>query len=150
MIKLVVLANLASTFFMVGLIWFVQIVHYPLFDRVGREGFSTYESSHSQLTSLVVIPPMLVELMTTGMLLLARPVGMRLWEAVVGALLLAVVWGSTFLLQVPRHGELAMGFDQAAHSALVATNWLRTIAWSLRGVLWLIFLERTIKSGATA
>jgi hypothetical protein len=37
MVKLVLLANLAATFFMVGLIWFVQIVHYPLFGQVGRD-----------------------------------------------------------------------------------------------------------------
>lgn len=147
MLKLVVLANLASTFFMVGLIWFVQVVHYPLFARVGRDVFAAYESSHSQLTSLVVIPPMLIELVTTGMLLMMRPVGLKLSEAIAGALLLVVVWGATFLLQVPRHGQLAMGFDQVAHHALVATNWLRTIAWTLRGVIWLIFLQRTIDSG---
>ncbi|NBO65221.1 MAG: hypothetical protein EBU88_10340, partial [Acidobacteria bacterium] len=96
MIKILLLANLASTFFMIGLIWFVQIVHYPLFERVGRDGFAAYESAHSQLTSLVVIPPMLVELVTTVMLVLVRPAGIRLSEAVAGAVLLAVVWGSTF------------------------------------------------------
>lgn len=148
MIKILLLANLASTFFMIGLIWFVQIVHYPLFERVGRDGFAAYESAHSQLTSLVVIPPMLVELVTTVMLVLVRPAGIRLSEAVAGAVLLAVVWGSTFFLQVPRHGELSLGFDLAAHTALVTTNWLRTIAWSLRGFLCLRFLERMIVCGA--
>jgi hypothetical protein len=135
MIKLVLLANTAATFFMIGLIWFVQIVHYPLFARVGRDGFAGYELSHSQLTSLVVIPAMLVELVTTGLLVLAQPAGMRRWEAIGGAVLLVVVWGSTFFLQVPRHGQLAAGFDEAAHAALVATNWVRTVAWSLRGLL---------------
>lgn len=144
MIRLVLLANVASTFFMIGLIWFVQVVHYPLFERVGREGFGSYEIHHSQLTSLVVIPPMLIELATTGVLLLLRPARARGWELVVGALLLAVVWASTFLLQVPRHGRLALGFDEAAHRALVATNWIRTIAWSLRGLLLTRLLARMI------
>ena len=147
MIKLVFLANLAATFFMIGLIWFVQVVHYPLFDRVGREGFTAYEMAHSQLTSLVVIPPMLIELVTTGLLLIARPVGMRYWEALAGTVLLVVVWGSTFFLQVPRHGELALGFDPAAQSALVATNWIRTVAWSLRGVLLISVTSRLIGQG---
>ncbi len=35
MFALLVLGNLAPTLMMTGLIWFVQIVHYPLFDRVG-------------------------------------------------------------------------------------------------------------------
>ena len=144
MIKLVFLANLASTLIMVGLIWFVQVVHYPLFDRVGRDGFMAYEMAHSQLTSLVVIPPMLIELMTSGLLFIARPAGMRMWEAIVGTVLLAIVWGSTFFLQVPRHGELALGFDQAAQTALVTTNWIRTIAWSLRGMLLISVTSRLI------
>lgn len=33
----ILLANVVSTLFMVGLIWMVQIVHYPLFDDVGQE-----------------------------------------------------------------------------------------------------------------
>jgi len=96
------------------------------------------------LTSLVVIPPMLIELVTTGLLLLARPAGMRMWEAIAGTVLLAIVWGSTFFLQVPRHGELALGFDQAAQTALVATNLIRTIAWSLRGAILLSVTSRLI------
>lgn len=144
MIKLILLANAAVTFFMIGLIWFVQIVHYPLFARVGRDGFVDYQLSHSQLTSLVVIPPMLIELVTTGLLLLAPPATMQRWEAVCGGLLLAVVWGSTFFLQVPRHGQLSMGFDGVAHGALVATNWVRTVAWSLRGLLLARVLARLI------
>ena len=39
------------------------------------------------------------------------------------------------LLQVPRHNALARGFDGPAHAALVATNWVRTAAWSLRALL---------------
>jgi hypothetical protein len=36
---LLLLANAAATFFMVGVIWFVQVVHYPLFARVGTLDF---------------------------------------------------------------------------------------------------------------
>ena len=46
---------------MVGIIWLVQIVHYPLFSRVGAAGFAIYSGAHSRLTGLVVGPPMLVE-----------------------------------------------------------------------------------------
>ncbi len=144
MLKAALLTNLVATFFMVGLIWFVQVVHYPLFGQVGRPGFVEYELAHSRLTSLVVIPPMLIELLTTVILVLARPMGMRRGEALLGGVLLAVIWGSTFLLQVPRHGQLASGFDGGAHAALVATNWVRTVAWSLRGALLLRVVSRML------
>jgi hypothetical protein len=38
-------------------------------------------------------------------------------------------------LQVPLHTRLARGFDPAAHRQLVRTNWLRTLAWTLRALL---------------
>ena len=137
----ILLLHAASTLAMVGLIWFVQIVHYPLFERVGQERFALYAQSHARLTSRVVMPLMLVEMGTAGLLLLGlRPtsVGMgALWS---GMALLVVIWASTFFLQVPRHARLAAGFDGKAHSALVATNWIRTCAWTLRGslTLWLL------------
>ncbi len=38
--------HLAATAAMTGLIWFVQVVHYPLFDLVGRAQFVGYEAAH--------------------------------------------------------------------------------------------------------
>ena len=135
----VLLANLAATFVMVGIIWFVQIVHYPLFSRVGTAGFPAYSGSHSHLTGLVVGPPMLIEAATTLALFLGPPAGVPVWLAAAGLALLAVIWLSTALLQAPRHRELGAGFDQASHRFLVASNWLRTACWSARGlvVLWM-------------
>jgi hypothetical protein len=60
-VKYVLLAHLAATLFMVGVIWFVQVVHYPLFSRAGSEKFAIYSEAHSRLTTYVVGPPMLVE-----------------------------------------------------------------------------------------
>jgi sterol desaturase/sphingolipid hydroxylase (fatty acid hydroxylase superfamily) len=67
-------ANLAATWFMVGLIWFVQVVHYPLFAAVpAGEPFAAYHRQHVRRTTWVVAPVMLVELVTAVALLLARP-----------------------------------------------------------------------------
>jgi hypothetical protein len=52
----------AATLYMTGVIWFVQIVHYPLFSRVGQPGFSEYAREHVRRTGRVVAGPMLVEL----------------------------------------------------------------------------------------
>ena len=137
----ILLLHAASTLVMVGLIWFVQVVHYPLFEAVGREGFAAYAQSHARLTSWVVIPPMLAEAGTAGLLLLGlRPSSVGVGALWAGAVLLLVVWGSTFFLQVPRHGQLSAGFDGVAHTALVTTNWIRTLAWTVRGglVLWMV------------
>lgn len=136
----VFLANVASTLFMVGVIWYVQIVHYPLFSKVGLPGFVAYEDAHSRLTTFVVAPPMLVEISTSALLLISPPPAIPYAALVAGALLVGVVWVSTALLQAPRHTKLGSGFDAPTHRFLVASNWIRTLAWTLRGalVLWML------------
>ena len=118
---------------MVGIIWFVQVVHYPLFSRVGTAGFSAYSDAHSRLTTYVVGPPMLIEAATAVILVFVRPAVVPVYLVWIGLGLLAVVWLSTALLQVPRHTKLGLAFDSAVWTGLVSTNWVRTAAWSLRG-----------------
>ena len=127
------------TLYLCGLIWFVQVVHYPLYAGVGANEFVAYEREHCRRTNRVVLVPMLAELMLAIWLWRSAPDELQLWAAL-GAALVAVVWGSTFLLQVPCHNRLARGRDDAAIARIVATNWLRTAAWSLRSVLalWLV------------
>lgn len=127
--------SLASAWFMTGLIWLIQVVHYPLFAQVGGEGFARYESAHARLITPIVGPVMLAELASALLLLAVRPRAMPAWAAWSGAVLVIVIWASTFLLQVPAHGALARGFDPDTHARLVSGNWIRTIAWSLRAVL---------------
>ena len=128
-------ANLIATLYMVGLIWFVQWVHYPLLAAVGRREFVAFEQAHVSRTWPVVGPPMLVELVTAVLLVLAPPPLVPPGAVWLGLGLLAVVWISTALLQVPSHQRLGQGFDAAVHQRLVATNWIRTAAWTARGFL---------------
>jgi hypothetical protein len=133
----VLLANLASTLAMTGVIWFVQIVHYPLFDKVGAGSFAAYEAWHATRTGWVVAPLMLIELATTLALLAPalRPPAVTAPSVWLAAALLGLVWLSTALLQVPIHNRLALGYDPALVSRLVATNWIRTVAWTLRSAI---------------
>ena len=134
------LLNLASTLAMTGIIWFVQVVHYPLFANVGADGFARYEALHATRTGWVVAPLMVVELATALALLVPswRPAGVSGVSAWVAAGLVGVIWLSTAFMQVPLHDRLAGCFDAAVVERLVATNWIRTIAWTLRSgiVLW--------------
>jgi hypothetical protein len=134
------LLNAAATWFMTGLIWFVQVVHYPLFGRVGREGSPDYQSAHQSLTTFVVFPPMLIELATSGAFLWMPPDRIPRWALWLGFALVGIIWLSTLLLQVPQHNRLAVAFDPAAHRRLVLTNWIRTLAWSARALLvaWMV------------
>jgi hypothetical protein len=80
----------------------------------------------------VVLPAMLAEGTAAAWLVIRRPAAVPAWLPWVAGLLLLGVWGSTFLLQVPCHDRLSASWDEAVHARLVATNWLRTILWTLR------------------
>lgn len=142
---LLLLLHAAATWTMVGIIWFVQIVHYPLFARVGAAQFPAYEGAHSYLTTIVVATPMLIEAFTSVLLVWQRPASLSpilVWS---GLALVAALWVSTALLQVPQHERLANGFDVDAYRFLVGSNWLRTLCWSVRGglALWMLYLIET-------
>ena len=126
-----VIAHALATASMVGVIWFVQLVHYPLMARVSPAEFPSFEREHQRRTTWVVAPPMLVEAVTACSLPFLRPVALPF----AGLVLLALIWASTFFVQVPLHTMLSRGFDATAHRRLVTSNWLRTVLWTLRGGL---------------
>jgi hypothetical protein len=126
------LASLGTTWFLTGLIWTIQVDGYPLFAFVGREAFTAFESEHTSRITPLVGPVMAAELLLAIALVFDRPMTMPLWLAWIGAGTVGVIWISTGFVQVPLHDRLGRGFDADAHRLLVTTNWVRTIAWTLR------------------
>ena len=138
----VLILHAAATWFMTGVIWLVQVVHYPLFTFADRARYGAMAAAHSERITWIVGPAMLVELGTALWLLARPPAGAPRALLVAGLALLAVIWLSTALLQGPDNGRLVAGFDAEVHRRLVATNWLRTIAWSARAILVAVLLLR--------
>ena len=129
------LVQAAASLYLVGLIWLIQIVHYPLMGHVGREAFTQYETLHSRWITPIVAIPMLIELACCILLVVNRPPAIPAWLTWCGLALVIAIWLSTFLLQVPCHTRLSQGFDAQIHAQLVSTNWIRTLAWSARAVV---------------
>jgi len=140
--RTLVIANATATLILVGLILTIQWVHYPLFGKVGAADFAAYEAAHSARITALVLPLMALELALAVGIMIYTPPAIPRWSAVAGLALVAAIWFSTFFLQVPQHGILGRGWNADAHAALVATNWVRTVAWALRGALcvWWLFL----------
>jgi len=132
----------ATTVAMAGLIWFVQIVHYPLFARVGEASFPGYEEAHMRRTTWVVAPLMFAELATAGAIAIEPPAGIPSSAAWAGLGLVGLLWASTAAIQVPCHSRLRAELDPAVVRRLVAGNWLRTAGWTARGGLSLWMLAR--------
>ena len=139
---LVLLAQIATTLFMTGLIWLVQVVHYPLFAEVGPDHFHQYHTYHSQWITPIVGPIMLAELLTAGLLIQSAPEFIPGWHLLLGLGLIILIWGSTAVVQIPLHNELSRNFSLESVHKLVAGNWIRTVAWTLRSalVLWWSYL----------
>jgi hypothetical protein len=102
---------------------------------VGTQGFQQYESQHTSRTASIVIPIMLIELITGILLLTTIDQQKRTWPFLTSLGLLGVIWLSTFVIQVPLHNTLTQAFHPDVHQQLVHSNWIRTIAWTLRSML---------------
>ena len=141
------LVQILCTLMMTGIIWFVQVVHYPLFMEVSAGSFPLYETQHATRTGWVVAPLMCAELAAAMIFLVPRfrPAQISLGSAVWGAFLVILIWGSTAFIQVPLHSRLHSGYDAEVIRRLVATNWIRTIAWSTRSALVLIWTIRLLR-----
>ncbi len=129
----------AVTWMLVGLIWTVQVVSYPLFRRVGTDAFAHYHLGHCQRLTALVIPLILAEAATAGWVWWTGERSL-LFLASLG--LMGINWLSTSVFQGPIHARLLLGSSVDGIGRLNRTNWIRTVSWSLRGMLLAALLLR--------
>lgn len=124
---------------MTGVIWVIQLVHYPIFDAIERGPddrlWQQFGDRHRRSVSYVVGPFMLIEGVTGIWLVVDPPGGLSLVLPLIAGALMALAYGTTAFVSVPLHERLTATFDDDAHRRLVSTNWIRTFAWTARGVL---------------
>lgn len=143
-----VLICAVSTWFMTGLIWFVQIVQYPSFVKVGTFGsreFHEFHDAHVRRTTSVVMGPMVLEMVSSVMLAIWLPEGVPRWLALGGLGMAVACFISTAAVQMPLHARLGRDFDRAAAERLVSSNWLRTAAWTAHSVIVLTMLTLMVR-----
>jgi hypothetical protein len=131
---IVLLVHAAATWAMVGFIWTIQVLQYPLMAEVPESDFPGFERRHRIRVSAVIAIFGPVEVVSAGWLI-AAPGDVPFALAAAGGILLASIWAATAGYFAPLHGRLLHGFDRGVHRRLVLANWLRTAAWSARGVL---------------
>ncbi|MBU3685378.1 MAG: hypothetical protein FGM25_03100 [Mycobacterium sp.] len=130
---------------MFGAIWIVQVVHYPLMRFVSGPAFARFETAHRRRISVVVGPLMAVEGICVLAFLFAPPAGLAWWLPWAGAGAEAVAIGTTVLVSAPLHERLNARFDQATLDRLIATNWIRTAAWTSRAALAIAMLVAVLR-----
>lgn len=146
-----VAVHAAATMAMVGLIWTVQVVHYPLFENVGAEAYPDYQSRHiDRIGAVLVVPWGLEGITIVALLVLAKEQLLRSL-AFVGAALMGLILLVTMIWAAPVHGELLDGFDPDQHDTLMWSNLIRTLLWTARGgvamaMVWILLDRRTAPS----
>lgn len=133
-VSIIWVLQVASTWYMAGLIWYVQLAHYPLMNRVSEPNYIEFQRAHMNRTVIAVGPAMLIEAITATALLFVRPAFLSFDAALILFVLGIGIWLSSAFLQVPCHLKLEHGFDAAAHRRLVNTNWIRTALWTIRAI----------------
>jgi hypothetical protein len=136
----VLVVGAAATWGMVGLIWVVQVVHYPMLALYSQQSPAIAVVDHQRRITWVVGPLMAVEGVSALILLFDRPSTMGVLTAWVAAMLVGLALVSTVLIQVPLHAQLATAHDAQAARRLIASNWVRTVAWTAKGLLLLAVL----------
>lgn len=125
--------QLFCCFYLTGLIWTIQAVHYPAYHYIDLAKFASYQDYHTKWITPIVAPIMIIELLTAGLLALSAGKLYSLWTLnLVGVLL---IWAVTFGLSVPAHTMLMQAYDYKAAQFLILTNWLRTALWSVRAIV---------------
>ena len=143
--EIAAVAQVVGSVGMFGVIWIMQIVHYPLMRFVSGEQFARFETAHRVRISGVVGPLMLVEGVCVLAFVFAAPTGMPGWLPWAGAIAEAVAIGTTVLVSAPLHERLNAHYDPATLDRLIATNWIRTVAWSARAGLAIAMLVAVLR-----
>ena len=134
----VLLGHLIFTSIMTGVIWVIQIVHYPSFHFIEKELYTAFQKFHMNKISIIVIPIMLAELITCMMLLLDK--SSKSPFLIISFVILVLIWLITGVFFSKAHNELMTGYQELVVNQLVVMNWIRTLLWTLRLLLLTYFV----------
>lgn len=125
----------ALSFWVLGQIWFCQIVVYPLFARVGGGEYIAYHRFYTRRIPLPIILPGFASFLLPVALAIwgpAVPVWMTIANIAMGIVGLAVTVG----LEIPRHNRLEKhGKNDVTIAELIRFNWPRTTSITLQAAV---------------
>jgi hypothetical protein len=134
--------HIFTCFFMTGLIWLIQIVHYPSYRFIWKDQFDLFQKFHTTKITFIVAPVMILEL-ASGCLLFFQYAPHSLF--ILNFVLLILTWSTTIVFSIPLHGRLSNEYNPIHIRSLIRTNWPRTILWSIRSVITIYILLGKLK-----
>lgn len=123
----------------------LQIQHYGIYPLVGKENFKSYMSASNKAALIPAILPGMLMLILSIILMFIRPVFMTTFEAIVSLVLNIIAFISTFKWQRKLQSDMAnTGYNEEKIKLLLTTNWIRTIAFILLGILTISILVMAV------
>ena len=133
----ITLLQLLVTWAMAGMMWFAQIVHYPLYRKI-KEGFTDYKRSYIRRASILIGFLMLIEAITAFALIEIFPDGAQRDLLNINIVLLVLIWLVTFLFQINFSQKLTVNYSQKKVKILIQSNWIRTFLWTIKGCVMVV------------
>ena len=127
--NIVINIHFASTAVMVGVIWVIQLLHYPTFYYIEKNNYSQFQKFHMNRISYIVIPAMVIEMLSGIMLVIIND------DFIISFSLLVCIWIMTFVFFTNIHQRLLSKYENTAVEKLVNLNWIRTVFWTVRLVI---------------
>ena len=118
---------------MVGVIWVIQLVHYPSFRYTDKEKYVSFQIFHMRNISFIVMPVMVLEFLSGLLLVLYHSNQESLFR--ISFILLLIIWLITALFFAQIHQKLSKGYDETLVRNLVSLNWIRTLLWTIRTII---------------
>lgn len=131
-----IILHLFATFSMFGIIWMVQLVHYPSFKYVEESLYRKFQYFHMGRITFVVGPLMLIELISLALVMFTQYKNIYF---LISSVMLVLIWLNTALWNVPLHNKLLANKSDEVIDKLVISNWPRTILWSGRCILLVLY-----------
>ena len=116
-----------AVFALFGLIWTIQLVHYPMFKYVEAPHWPRAHTAHSRNMTFLVFPLMLIELLTCLQLVIENGDLIN----IVSLSCCLLTWLFTLVIFLPLHQRVAVRPIPNLLALLTRLNWLRTIVWTI-------------------
>lgn len=133
-IKLLLLIHAFATWALFGIIWFVHVVYHPLYQRMGQS-FSVHERHDLQQMGKLLAPIFFFEWISAILLDIYADSYAFHFFAKVNLILLGTVWVISLVIKLRHKNPKDLLFFTRMHRMLLSSHWIRTVAWSLRGVI---------------
>ena len=124
--------HIISTSIMVGVIWVIQLVHYPSFKYVNESDYINFQKYHMSNISYIVFPVMFTELITALIILFF---GEKSLFFVLSLICLFLIWVFTGVLFTKYHSILKEGKDLMIIEKMIKANWIRALLWTMRLIM---------------